>query len=103
MQLVDIQQVSRSYGRVRALSNVSLSLEPGTIGLVGNNGAGKSTLLKILLGLLKPDAGEGTILGCDIRRSSRLLRGPWNARAPASRSVPTSESLPISGAMPPPQ
>lgn len=75
MQLVDIHQVSRSYGRVRALTDVSLTLEHGTVGLVGNNGAGKSTLLKILLGLLKPDAGHGTILGCDILRSSRLLRG----------------------------
>lgn len=63
MHLVDIHHVSRSFGRVRALCDVNLSLLPGTIGLVGNNGAGKSTLLKVLLGLLKPDAGGGTILG----------------------------------------
>lgn len=88
MQLVDIHQVSRSYGRVRALTNVNLSLEPGTIGLVGNNGAGKSTLLKILLGLLKPDAGGGAILGCDIRRSSRLLRGRVGYLPEAHATVP---------------
>ncbi|MBI3467233.1 MAG: ABC transporter ATP-binding protein, partial [Planctomycetes bacterium] len=43
MLLLDIHQVSRSYGSVRALDRVTLSLEPGTVGLVGNNGAGKST------------------------------------------------------------
>lgn len=75
MQLVDIQGINRSFGRVQALRDVSLSLAPGTIGLVGNNGAGKSTLLKVLLGLLAPDSGDGTILGCDIRRSTRELRG----------------------------
>jgi ABC-2 type transport system ATP-binding protein len=88
MQLVDIHQVSRRYGRVQALTNVSLSLEAGTIGLVGNNGAGKSTLLKILLGLLKPDGGEGTILGCDIRRSSRLLRGRVGYMPETAATVP---------------
>ncbi len=75
MRIVDIHHVSRSFGSVQALRDVNLSLEPGTIGLVGNNGAGKSTLLKVLLGLLEPDRGEGTILGCDIRRGSRELRG----------------------------
>lgn len=75
MQLVEIDRVNRSYGRVRALRDVSLSLESGTIGLVGNNGAGKSTLLKILLGLLRPDSGSGTILGFDILHSAAELRG----------------------------
>src|SRR3990172_12341076 len=75
MHIVEIHNVSRNFGSVQALRSVNLSLVPGTIGLVGNNGAGKSTLLKVLLGLLAPDAGEGTILGCDIRRASRELRG----------------------------
>ena len=88
MQLVDIHQVSRSYGHVRALTDVSLSLEPGTIGLVGNNGAGKSTLLKILLGLLKPDSGGGTILGCDILHSSSLLRGRIGYMPETAATVP---------------
>ena len=73
--LLELNGVSRAYGSVQALSNVSLRLAPGTIGLVGNNGAGKSTLLKILLGLLPPDEGEGTILGHDIRAGARALRG----------------------------
>lgn len=75
MQLVDLRHVSRSYGHVQALRDVTFSLEPGTVGLVGNNGAGKSTLLKILLGLLRPDAGQGAVLGCDLRSADRRLRG----------------------------
>lgn len=88
MQLVDIHNVSRSYGHVRALQDVSLSLEPGTIGLVGNNGAGKSTLLKILLGLLRPDGGGGEILGCDIRRANNVLRGRVGYMPEAAALVP---------------
>ncbi|MBI1904089.1 MAG: ABC transporter ATP-binding protein [Planctomycetia bacterium] len=73
--MIRLTRISRSYGPVRALSNVTLSLEPGTAGLVGNNGAGKSTLLKILLGLLEPDAGSGTVLSHDILSQSREIRG----------------------------
>lgn len=86
--LVDIRNVSRSYGQVQALRDVTLALSPGTIGLVGNNGAGKSTLLKVLLGLLTPDSGEGTILGCDIRRASRELRGRVGYMAESAAIVP---------------
>ncbi|MBL9081323.1 MAG: ABC transporter ATP-binding protein [Planctomycetales bacterium] len=73
--LVDIHDVSFSYGAVRALAGVSLRLESGTVGIVGNNGAGKSTLLRILLGLLKPTTGHGTVLGCDVRSGGAELRG----------------------------
>jgi ABC-2 type transport system ATP-binding protein len=88
MPLVDIHNVSRSYGQLRALRDVTLPLEPGTIGLVGNNGAGKSTLLKILLGLLPPDAGHGTILGYDILRSTRQLRGRIGYMSESAAVVP---------------
>jgi ABC-2 type transport system ATP-binding protein len=93
MQLVDIRQISRSYGRVRALTDVTLSLAPGTIGLVGNNGAGKSTLLKILLGLLKPDTGQGTILGCDILHASSTLRGRVGYMPETAATVPVLKGV----------
>ena len=86
--IVDIHHVSRSYGSVRALRDVNLTLAPGTIGLVGNNGAGKSTLLKVLLGLLAPDEGGGTILGCDIRHGSPELRGRVGYMPEAAAIVP---------------
>jgi ABC-2 type transport system ATP-binding protein len=88
MQLVDIHHVSRSFGSVQALRDVNLTLSTGTIGLVGNNGAGKSTLIKVLLGLLKPDSGGGTILGCDILRGSSDLRGRVGYMPEAAAIIP---------------
>ncbi len=93
MPLVDIHNLSRSYGRVQALRDVTLSLEPGTIGLVGNNGAGKSTLLKVLLGLLTPDTGGGTILGCDIRHATSTLRGRVGYMPEAAAIVPVLKGV----------
>jgi ABC-2 type transport system ATP-binding protein len=72
--LVELHQVSRRFGTVLALSDVSLALPPGRIGLLGPNGAGKSTLLKILLGLLPPSGGEGRVLGQSIKGSGAALR-----------------------------
>jgi ABC-2 type transport system ATP-binding protein len=63
MAFITLDRVSRWYGTQQALHDVSLKLEPGRIGLLGPNGAGKSTLLKILLGLLPPSSGGGTVLG----------------------------------------
>lgn len=74
MSLVHLEHVSHSYGRLEALKDVQLDLEPGAIGLVGRNGAGKSTLLKIVLGILRPSRGRGTVLGFDIHRQPRELR-----------------------------
>lgn len=88
MPLVDIHHISRSYGQLRALRDVTLVLEPGAIGLVGNNGAGKSTLLKILLGLLAPDAGHGKILGRDILHATRQLRGQIGYMSESAAIVP---------------
>lgn len=86
--LIDIRDVSRSFGSVQALRGVHLTLEPGTIGLVGNNGAGKSTLLRVLLGLLEPDTGSGTILGCDILHGTAELRGRVGYMPEAAAIVP---------------
>jgi ABC-type sugar transport system ATPase subunit len=56
---LEARNVSRAYGSVQAVRQVSISLDPGQItALVGDNGAGKSTLLKMLCGVLQPDEGE---------------------------------------------
>lgn len=55
--IVESEGLVRHYGPVQALAGLSLSLQPGPTGLLGPNGAGKTTLIKVLLGLLRPDAG----------------------------------------------
>ncbi len=61
-------------GGVLALDDLSVSIEPGIVGLVGANGAGKSTLLRILLGLLAPTAGSATVFGLDVARDGSRIR-----------------------------
>lgn len=62
--LLEVRGVSKSYGHVRVLTGVNLSLRKGeVVGLVGENGAGKSTLLKTISGNLRPDAGGLFIRG----------------------------------------
>ena len=71
---IEVNDLHFSYGKVKALSGVGLDLEEHAIGLLGPNGAGKSTLLRILLGFLTPDAGEGKVLGYDIKEQQSLIR-----------------------------
>ena len=63
---VRVQGVSKRFGRVEALRDVSFDLPEGeTIALVGHNGAGKTTLMKLMLGLIRPSAGRVEVMGED--------------------------------------
>jgi branched-chain amino acid transport system ATP-binding protein len=65
------RDLSKSFGALRALSDVTLALQPGeAIGIVGPNGAGKSTLLKALSGAFEPSAGTITFDGRDVTRQT---------------------------------
>ena len=62
--LLELHGISKSYGGVHAVADVSFAIRPGTVhALVGENGAGKSTLVKIITGVLEPDDGELLIDG----------------------------------------
>jgi ABC-2 type transport system ATP-binding protein len=73
--LLATQSLTKTYGgRVTALSDLTVAVEPGIVGLVGANGAGKSTLIKILLGLLEPTSGRVQVLGLDPAIDSAAVR-----------------------------
>jgi ABC-2 type transport system ATP-binding protein len=61
---VEVRGLSKSFGAVRAVSDLGFTVEPGTVtGFLGPNGAGKTTTLRMLLGLMQPDAGTATFNG----------------------------------------
>ena len=63
--MISLKGVKKSFVRVDALRDVTLEVPHGAVGLLGPNGAGKSTLIRILLGLLKPTAGDARVLDVD--------------------------------------
>jgi rhamnose transport system ATP-binding protein len=76
--ILTLSGVCKSFPGVRALNNVSLSVEPGRVmALVGENGAGKSTLVKVLTGIYRPDEGEVRVRGEP--KSFSSPRDAWSA------------------------
>ena len=66
-KIIEIQNISRTFGKFKALNDVSLDIEKGTIfGLLGPNGAGKSTLIKVLSCQMRPTTGSAFISGLDV-------------------------------------
>ena len=72
--MLSIKNISKSFGDVHALKNVSLELKPGLFGLLGPNGAGKSTLMRTLATLQKPDSGSIHLDGIDILANPTAMR-----------------------------
>ena len=69
--MIEVQGLSKSFGKVKAVQGISFSAADGQItGLLGPNGAGKSTTLRMLYTLLEPDSGFARIDGFDIRESA---------------------------------
>ena len=72
---IDIQDLTKRYGKLVALDHVSLSVpESSLFGLIGPDGAGKTTLYQILTTLLSPDEGSATVAGLDVVRDYKKLR-----------------------------
>ncbi|WP_164670476.1 ABC transporter ATP-binding protein [Virgibacillus doumboii] len=70
-KIVEVQGLQKNFGKFQALSDVSFSVNAGeVIGFIGPNGAGKSTTIRILLGIIKRDAGSAEIFGKDVWKDS---------------------------------
>ncbi|MBR1554379.1 MAG: ABC transporter ATP-binding protein, partial [Oscillospiraceae bacterium] len=72
---LDVQHISKSYGKKQAVKDVSFRIQEGEIfGLMGMNGAGKTTILRMLATLLRPDAGDALIAGTSIVQNPEKVR-----------------------------
>ena len=81
-RLIQLRDITKSFGRVYALGGVSLHVDNGeVVGLIGDNGAGKSTLIKILAGVLKPTSGEIIVRGKPV--------AGWNAARSREAGIET--------------
>ncbi len=75
MTAISVQHISKSYGAVQAVRDLSFEVPQGELlGLIGPDGAGKTTLFRILTSLLLPDSGSATVLGLDVVRDYKQLR-----------------------------
>ena len=71
---IRLEQVTKNYGSVQGISNISLEMESGITGILGPNGAGKSTTMKIILGLSRPSRGIVRVNGNDPFTDWKLKR-----------------------------
>jgi len=74
VSVVELQNVSRWYGNVVAVNDISMTLQPGVTGLLGPNGAGKTTVLHMMAGFLSPSRGTVTIDGKPTWRNPSIYR-----------------------------
>lgn len=75
MSLIELNNLTKYYGKARGIIDVSLSVEEGEIfGFIGPNGAGKSTTIRTMLSLIKPTSGSATIFGKDCFKEGHVIR-----------------------------
>jgi ABC-2 type transport system ATP-binding protein len=72
--LFALHDITKTYGKITALRQLTVNVPPGAVGLLGPNGAGKTTLIRTLLGLITVDSGGGEVLGHDIHRQRLAIR-----------------------------
>ena len=101
--LLEAVEVGKRFGGITALSEVSLTVDPGeAVGLVGPNGAGKTTLFNCLLGMLRPDVGRITfdgrdLVGLPVHRRARLGIGRTFQRMELFSEMTVREHLLVAG------
>ncbi len=75
MSMIEVRGLTKRFGARTVVDDVSLSVDQGEIvGFLGPNGSGKTTTIRLICGLLTPDAGEGSVLGFDVRRDAARIK-----------------------------
>lgn len=75
MNAIEVEQLSRSFNGLKAVDNISFTVEAGEIfGFLGHNGAGKTTTIRMLSGQLLPTSGQARVAGCDVITEQGRLR-----------------------------
>jgi len=75
MRAIEVENLSRTFNSLRAVDNISFSVDAGEIfGFLGHNGAGKTTTIRMLSGQLLPSSGRGHVAGCDIVTQQQRLK-----------------------------
>lgn len=79
MSAIEIRNLTKKYGGVTAVDNLSLTIEQGELfSLLGVNGAGKTTTIKMLSCLIKPTGGHAVLLGDSVKERSQVIKGKIN-------------------------
>lgn len=97
MEAIRLDHVSKTFGKVTALRDLTLSIRPGELtALLGPNGAGKTTAISLMLGLAAPTSGQVTVLGADPRRDdvrARIGSMPQESAIPQALTVREAVTL----------
>jgi ABC-2 type transport system ATP-binding protein len=100
MPIVELSHIDKSFGPVKAVEDVSFSLEKGELfGLLGPNGAGKTTSLRVMLDIFKPDAGSISILGGVMTESKKDRIGYMPEERGLYQDIPLERCLAYLGAL----
>src|SRR5438552_18139488 len=95
--VIVLDHLSKSFGNVHAVQDLSLAIAPGTIfGFLGANGAGKTTTIRMLCGLVHPTSGSAQIAGMDVwreRHQARTQFGYVAQRFSLYRDLPVEEHI----------
>ena len=73
-EIISTSELTKYYGKILGIENISLKIPSGGVGLLGVNGAGKTTLIRTLLGIIRPTSGSAEVQGHDIRSSIHEIR-----------------------------
>lgn len=99
--VIQVQHLTKRFGSFTAVDHISFEVHRGEIfGFLGANGAGKTTAMRMLCGLLEPTAGQGRVVGCDVRREQERIKrriGYMSQRFSLYDDLTVSENLRLFG------